>query len=269
MDHYRKIALPKELEAYRNEIEKQVKPFIRITGNKGDTSLLQSKFGGAPYLPKTMDHPKDESGRAMKLLAQINFEEVPTLQSFPPKGMLQFYLSIDDDGYGLDFDNPTKQKNYRIMYHPEILTDDDLLVTDFSYMDDFDEDYFPLEETALSFEQDYETVSVADYRFENVDIDLEQVVGEGEDGEITLWEVYAEELSNEGHKMGGYAFFTQVDPREDEKKYRNHTITLLQIDTDDDLDIMWGDAGVANFFIKEEDLLKLDFSNVLYNWDCH
>lgn len=239
MEQNRKSALPKELEPYRNEIEKHVKPFIKITGNKEDTSLSQSKFGGAPYLPKTMDHPKDESGKAMKLLAQINFEQVPTLQSFPPKGILQFYISIDDDGYGLDYDHPTKQKDYRIIYHPEILTDD-MLVTDFSYMDDFDENYFPLEETALSFELDYETVSVADYRFVYVDIDLEQVIGEGEDGEITLWELYADELSNEGHKMGGYAFFTQVDPREDEKKYRNHTITLLQIDTDDDLNIMRG-----------------------------
>lgn len=44
---------------------------------------------------------------------------------------------------------------------------------------------------------------------------------------------------------------------------------LLQIDTDDALNIMWGDAGVANFFIREKDLINLDFSNVVYNWDCY
>ena len=52
------------------------------------------------------------------------------------------------------------------------------------------------------------------------------------------------------------------------KKYHQHDILLLQIDTDDSLNIMWGDSGVANFFIKKEDLLNLDFSNVIYNWDA-
>ena len=31
---------------------------------------------------------------------------------------------------------------------------------------------------------------------------------------------------------------------------------------------MWGDAGVANFFISEQDLKNKDFTNVVYNWDC-
>ncbi len=53
------------------------------------------------------------------------------------------------------------------------------------------------------------------------------------------------------------------------KKYQQHDILLMQIDTDDSLNIMWGDSGVANFFIRKEDLLNLDFSNVIYNWDCY
>ena len=63
--------------------------------------------------------------------------------------------------------------------------------------------------------------------------------------------------------------FHTDDPREWEEKYQQHDILLLQIDTDDSLNIMWGDSGVANFFIKKDDLLNLDFSNVIYNWDCY
>ena len=40
--------------------------------------------------------------------------------------------------------------------------------------------------------------------------------------------------------------------REWEEKYQQHDILLLQIDTDDSLNIMWGDSGVANFFIKKK-----------------
>jgi uncharacterized protein YwqG len=41
---------------------------------------------------------------------------------------------------------------------------------------------------------------------------------------------------------------------------------LLQIDSDHK-DILWGDEGIANFFIHPEDLEDLEFSEVLYNWD--
>ena len=47
-----------------------------------------------------------------------------------------------------------------------------------------------------------------------------------------------------------------------------YNICLFQMDTDDDAEIMWGDSGVANFFIQEKDLAAEDFSDVLYNWDC-
>ena len=33
--------------------------------------------------------------------------------------------------------------------------------------------------------------------------------------------------------------------------------------------IMWGDSGVCNFFINKDKLKNLDFSDVLYNWDCY
>lgn len=51
--------------------------------------------------------------------------------------------------------------------------------------------------------------------------------------------------------MKGYAFFTQFDLRKYKEEYSGYDILLLQIDTDEHLDIMWGDGGVANFFIKK------------------
>ena len=33
--------------------------------------------------------------------------------------------------------------------------------------------------------------------------------------------------------------------------------------------IMWGDCGGCNFFINKDKLKNLDFSDVLYNWDCY
>jgi uncharacterized protein YwqG len=33
--------------------------------------------------------------------------------------------------------------------------------------------------------------------------------------------------------------------------------------------VSFGDSGVANFFISPSDLERLDFSRVLYTWDCY
>jgi uncharacterized protein YwqG len=38
------------------------------------------------------------------------------------------------------------------------------------------------------------------------------------------------------------------------------------VDTTDG--VMWGDSGVAQFLMQEDDLRRLDFSKVHYNWDC-
>lgn len=43
-------------------------------------------------------------------------------------------------------------------------------------------------------------------------------------------------------------------------------LIVLQIDSIGE-PILWGDAGVGNFFISKEDLINKDFSRVLYNWD--
>ena len=73
----------------------------------------------------------------------------------------------------------------------------------------------------------------------------------------------------EGHRVGGYPSFTQLDPREYDQNFQEHTVLLFQLDSNDEDGIMWGDSGVCNFFIRPDDLAKRDFSGVLYNWDCY
>ena len=73
--------------------------------------------------------------------------------------------------------------------------------------------------------------------------------------------------------MLGYPFFTQYDPRENNEALRRFDTVLLQIDSEyskehPDYEIMWGDAGVANFFINGDALRKGDFSEIMYSWDC-
>ncbi|MCF3108907.1 DUF1963 domain-containing protein [Niabella sp. CC-SYL272] len=67
------------------------------------------------------------------------------------------------------------------------------------------------------------------------------------------------------HKLGGYAYFTQRDLREGDALTADYLL-LFQMGSDEH--IMWGDAGVGNFFIAPVDFANKDFSGVFYNWDC-
>lgn len=266
MSYQLKVELSPQLEKFRGKIEATVKPFIKILPKKNSKlTWWQSKFGGLPYLPKGYEYPRGANGRPLFLLAQINFYEVPYLASFPQSGILQFYIA-DNGHYGANFDNSASQNGFRVLYFPEILEREEYLVTDFSFLPK--PNSLPLGRTACSitFEGVSAPVGIADYEFEKLlGAAFFEQFG---DLEEEIEDEYAEKFAAAGHKMGGYAFFTQNDPRDgivDGDKYQ----LLLQVDTDDAVDIMWGDSGVGNFFILEEDLRKLDFSRVLYNWDCY
>ena len=264
------MELPKELEVYRKEIEGTLKPVIKVRTSNRKNGLYCSKFAGLPYMPKSMTYPTDSAGKPMKLLAQLNFEEVPTLDPLPKQGILQFFIAVEDDVMGADFDDLTNQKNFKVLFHDTIERDITQLRTDFSHVEELDASYFPIgKEAALHFSVEHEPVCDGVFN-------MDELLGEGvnlhvpvdEKGEKELWESYSDTFSGEGHKMLGYPCFAQNDPREWDKHLQEYNLLLLQIDSDYENEIEWGDSGVANFFIKEDDLRNRNFSNILYNWDC-
>ena len=262
--------LPKELQPYQAQIEKSALEYVQIQLVESETNLelTQSKVGGLPYLPHEIAYPRDTENEPMLLLAQLNFAEIPHLQHFPKSGILQFYIAMDDV-CGIDFDNLTTQTNFRVLFHPTI--DLSNCQNDFSFLEGIqNEDFYLLEqnEYALQFKKSIDYVSAQTIDFETffgADAwDFFTQLGEKRD---EIHELYWETFQSEGHKIGGYPFFTQGDPRERQKQYKAYNILLFQLDSDGDR-VLWGDSGVGNFFISLEDLQNLNFDNILYTWDC-
>ncbi len=252
--------LPEDLLPYESQIKGSVKSFIRITAqSNAETGLLQSKFGGQPYWPKAQDYPKDENGNPLHLLAQINWAEVSSIADFPEKGLLQFYVA-DDDMYGLNLDNLADQSNFRVVYFAEY--NESTALTDFSFLDTPKD--FPLTQAfALGFEEKKAPVAPEDIAFEQVfESSPYEFFGQFDEA---VKKAYMALAAPQGHKIGGYAHFTQEDPRFWEAVYEEYQL-LLQIDSEGE-NINWGDRGIANFFIKPDDLQALDFTKVLYHWD--
>lgn len=163
------LQIPKELEQYRSILEESVKPYVKVSGTLAETTLFESKFGGYPYLPIDQEHPKDSNGQPMMLLAQLKFEEMPHVEYMPQKGLLQFFVSPEEDLFGADFDHPTSQKDFRIVYHSTITADLTKVITDFSYLNTLHLENFIIPEAAkLKFELAYQPVTPRDYRFEMI-----------------------------------------------------------------------------------------------------
>jgi uncharacterized protein YwqG len=261
------IQFPQELESFFPVFEKLKKKFVKIINKPAtDVEIWQSKFGGMPFLPVGVEYPRNKEGKPLYLLAQINFEEVPALEDFPQKGILQFYIA-DDDLYGMDFDNPSEQNGFRVLYFAEIdkenfQRDLPLITAEFTPLGN------NLETHQITFEVDEEYAGLNDANLEASladRLDEFNEIIEANEYQIADW--FNNEISNAGHKIGGYADFTQEDPRKyDEEKFKRYNTLLFQMDSVNG--VCWGDVGVGNFFISLENLKKLDFSDVLYNWDC-
>lgn len=245
-------------------LESSKTPFIKIEAFvEKDVPVLSSKFLGKPYWPKSYPYPVDINGQPLTLLAQINFSETPKLKDYPEDGILQFFISPTHDVYGVNFDDWFDQSFFRVMYHEKV--DEKEIESNLPTFDYKDEDWYaPITaEHKLTFSLGEEYVSAEDYRFKeffgsNFYEFMEQHPNE------KLWNRFHEIASSIGHKIGGYAYFTQRDPREN--NYKDYVL-LLQIDSIGE-EICWGDSGVAGLFISKENLKNKDFSRILYTWDC-
>jgi len=195
--------------------------------------------------------------------------------------MLQFFIG-GEEMYGLDFDHPTEQKDWRIVYHEKIdasVTAETVEAMGIPSNNGDDEGVdSPVFRSCVFRLVKKETWLTPDNweRFDELTLEVaEDLFGETNAesaDEVFGEEQYAlvqdEDFNFENSHLLGHPFFTQADIRE--RGWRYDTL-LFQLDTEccEEKDIvMWGDCGVGNFFINAEDLKNLDFSNVLYNWDC-
>lgn len=246
---------------------------------EGPCGLLNSKVGGLPYWDPALPYPTDSQGNKMTLLAQLNFAQLGTEAPLPAQGLLQFFIG-QDDVFGIDFDQPDSQKDFRVVYHPEpdpALTLEQIQALDLPTHVEADCCTPVFQEAVFTAEKTVGYMGPEDGRFDALFREVVRAVTGEDIGEQNAYQYLGDadcrclndQLNNTGHRLLGYPFFTQYDPREPEGPYDT---LLFQLDSDMAEDrkdlVLWGDCGVGNFFINREDLLRRDFSRILYNWDC-
>jgi len=243
-------------------------------------AVTDSKVGGVPYIPKGGALPRSADGKPLFMLAQINCEQLPENNLYPKKGLLQFWIADTEDPlYGLDYDDPCSNDFKRVLYFSTI--GEALSIDDFISDYTFDDNHLPFnskKQFALHFKKDTESISLEERAANQL---FFEKWNEAFSTQITTIDEFFEEVPNDiceeinasllkeptGHKIGGYPYFIEYDPREENDP---HTLLLLQIDIDnvEGEEIYWGNGGgVANFFVSPEDMANCKFDDVLFHWE--
>lgn len=243
--------------------------------NNDKLSIYDNKMGGLPYFPKNLEYPKDTNGNPMLLLVQFNFNTFDNIKDFPNIGILQVFIGLNDM-YGYNYDNPTKQSDFRVYYHKNIenpMTKEELIKI-IPTIENFDLPNMDIYKLIPNTKTNM-PITPHDYRFDDYFLDIYgNIVNNTIKSKYDVDDNIINELYHRvprGIWLGGYPVFAQYDIRE-KSIYTKYDTSLITFDSvvnkQYNIEIMWGDCGTGTFFINNNDLKNQDFSNILYNFDC-
>lgn len=232
----------------------------------------RSRLGGLPDLPPDFEWPRWK-GQPLAFLAQLDLAKLPRLEQLadlPATGMLYFFYDYDQSTWGGD---PNDIGSWRVIYSPDSValrraTAPRGLKRDFIY-----------KAKLLS-----PRVVKSYPSLERLDLDFQTMPEDAFDIAQALREKIFDFESE--HQIGGYPNPVQGEGMEGEAQIASRGLRpgdpkaarlaggkadwqlLLQIDSDDDSGMMWGDSGRLYFWISRNALAKGDFSRVWMVLQC-
>lgn len=251
-------------------------PAIHLAATTGKS---WSKIGGTPTLPQSQVWPS-WNGVPLSFLAQIDFAEVSAvnkLPGFPDSGRAFFFYDQEQSTWGFD---PKDRGSWVVIY-----TEDENEAPRLSIPTGINELGLFVEKP-VAFRA---ITSVPDIA-RKVDVDFQSFSEQDFDELHKLKSDCFEDLQR--HQLGGYPSAIQSDTMELEcqlasnglncgdasgfedpkatalKEGSSDWLLLLQLDSDADTGMMWGDMGTVFFWIRRQDLAKRDFSMVWMILQC-
>jgi uncharacterized protein YwqG len=248
-----------ELEGLDDVIERiapHVRPALRLVTHPSDESRLgHSRVGGTPDLPDDLAWPRQRNA-PLAFLAQVNLQEVAAAAAdvpLPRHGYLWFFC----DAAKWDFSS-----GGAIVLH----RDETARLQPVSAPDDLPRKFL-FTNCAVTMEY-YQDLPDAE------DIDWLSAALGNDEGKL---EAYLEvrEYLNDGttdapvHKLLGFANTIQGNMQGECVPAAHDWRLLLQVDSDSNAGMMWGDAGRVYFWIRDEDLRAARFDQTCAVFQCY
>ena len=249
------------------------RPAIRIEPTGAGAN---SWAGGAPTVPADFEWPR-KNGEPLTFLAQFDLAEVATAHRFdwlPASGTLRFFYDTTEFPWGFD---PADAGGWHVHYAPA-----DAELSTCGAPTDAD--------PAMSL--DRRTVEFHGVR---VPPGPERPEIEALGFDYRELDEFVDARSgpfDAEHQIGGFPSPVQGDAMELECQLASHGLycgdssgyedpraadlepgaadwrLLFQFDSDDELDVMWGDCGMLYFWVREEDARRADFRDVWMILQC-
>ena len=292
----------KTLEALREEMDERgllgyydamaplAKNSIQITleeqEDDEDIPVGTSKFGGLPDLPDGMEWFRTaETDIPMSFVGQVNFSEAAVYDlehKLPESGMLYFFYDCSPDGMPWGF-NPEDSDGWKVFFYDGDLS----TLSRCEAPEDLEEDENgTIFDTArMCFEAVMELPSPESDLTNNLNLP------EDDETQDAYWE-WLDEIADEMcNKLLGHADPVQSG-MELECEYVTHKINcgtpdgykiaksrgldrnasrwnlLMQVDSNEDIGMMWGDMGRLYLWITNEDLAARNFENCWLILQC-
>jgi uncharacterized protein YwqG len=266
-----------KLTKYQSELLALGKKTIGFTVSSDEDyqKIGNNRFGGMPDLPASIVYPTfkydyDKTTYKYEFIAQINCQEIASLQEYLPRhGMLYFFLS---SLHFFGFED--KFKLAQVLYfegdYKKLISGKNLIFDNEDYYEMIGEGCYKglqvIGKEMITFPYLYS-------RFTNKHIfkgraeKLEEAFDADEKLEDKIYDNFenpVQELNKADFEINGYVFTQHESPELQaalsKKGEPQDWITLLKVTSQGDF--QWGDAGDLAFVIHKSDLLKRDFSNV-------
>lgn len=231
---------------------KLLRPSIRlVVGEHSEQSV--TRLGGAPNMPSEIQWPTRRSGDPHSFLAQIDLATLPICEGLPlPRtGSLFFFC---DAQYLPDPDDSQDVKDgIKVVYLPTALSGYDVRTPprDLSRECIYE---------SLAFNPELDLTAPAQNVWEISSLNLNEAESSTYCDLFTQVSTHGEPV----HRMGGYPNQVQYNKLESADDW----LLLLQIDSQDETGMMWGDMGRLYFMVKQSDLESSSFDNISMNWQC-
>jgi len=233
-------------------------------------SVGGSKLGGLPDLPPGIAWPKWKSSY-LSFVAQVNLAELPETDLLPNVGVLSFFYDSEQSVWGFD---PNDKEGFRFWYFPE--------VSRVSRTEKLETLRFPCAQ--LSFER---FLSLPDSSLEPVRDLLLKIedskqyydfvgkhAGAAPQHQILGWPHVIQgdmalecQLVTNGIYTGNASGYKDPRRKELERGASDWTL-LVQIDSDDNARMAWGDAGMLYIWIRRQDLASRAFDKAWTILQC-
>jgi uncharacterized protein YwqG len=213
----------------------------------------------------------------LAFIAQFDLSSLPRLEQMkdlPESGFLYFFYDQEQSTWGFD---PQDAGSWKVIYSEETndlneATPPAGLSSEFIYNEKFVAlqtmiSYPSLERLGIDFrilpQSDYDI----EYRLYSQSFDdapMHQFGGFPNAVQADNMEFESQLVSNGLYLGNGYPDSINEELTVSSKDWQ----LLLQIDTDDEAGMMWGDCGRLYFWIRHQDLAEKDFSNVWMILQC-